>query len=68
MDADELPGAGKLNENGGSVHILCIKLIVLPRQARDKRRESTQKDRPFSCLAAGSLGVSLYTLPNIGAF
>jgi hypothetical protein len=27
---------------------LCIKTIILPRQARDKHRESTQKKRPFS--------------------
>jgi hypothetical protein len=31
---------------------LCIKVIILPRQARDKHRESTQKKMPFLGVSA----------------
>jgi hypothetical protein len=49
--------AGK--KTGGFFRHLYIKVIFLPRQARDKHRESTQKKMPFSQIVGGLCGTSV---------
>jgi len=39
--------------------LLYINAILLPRQARDNRESSTQKNVPLSCLAGGAAGLQL---------
>ena len=48
--------------------LLILTMIILPRQARDKHRESTQKEMRFFAGDAPSMGPSVFLVRSVDSF